>query len=105
MDIHARFIFEEAFYKERKEGAVSSKRISELMEKAQESAFEGALKELHPYFWITKQHFYFTHLPFYNFPYTVGYLTSLQLMRKAPLPSMVLASVRPTSSPPRETSP
>jgi hypothetical protein len=27
----------------------------------------------------------------------------VQLMRKAPLPSMVLASVRPTSSPPRGT--
>lgn len=83
MDIHARFLFETRFYEERKKGVVSSHRLNELMEEAQREAFAGALGETHPHFWASKLHFYITSVPFYNFPYTFGYLFSLSIYAKA----------------------
>lgn len=76
-NIHARFLFETSFYEERKKGNVSTERLCDLMEQAQKKAYEGALEEYHPYFWASKMHFNFTDVPFYNFPYTFGYLFSL----------------------------
>ncbi len=83
MNIHARFLFETRFYEERKKGLVSSKRLNELMEEAQCEAYAGALGDTHPHFWATKMHFYITGVPFYNFPYTFGYLFSLSIYAKA----------------------
>ncbi|WP_191557601.1 M3 family oligoendopeptidase [Metabacillus idriensis] len=83
MNIHGRFIFETAFYEERKKGMVSAERISELMEAAQKEAYCDALGEYHPHFWASKLHFHITGVPFYNFPYTFGYLFSLGIYAKA----------------------
>ncbi|MEG0384296.1 MAG: M3 family oligoendopeptidase [Solibacillus sp.] len=83
MNIHARFLFETRFYEERKKGMVSSKRLNELMEEAQIEAHAGGLGETHPHFWASKMHFYITGVPFYNFPYTFGYLFSLSIYAKA----------------------
>ncbi len=83
MNIHARFLFETRFYEERKKGLVSSKRLNELMEEAQREAYAGALGDTHPHFWASKMHFYITGVPFYNFPYTFGYLFSLSIYAKA----------------------
>ncbi|WP_082235038.1 M3 family oligoendopeptidase [Halobacillus massiliensis] len=79
MNIHARFLFETRFYEERKEGAVSTERLNELMIEAQDEAYRGALEEYDPTFWASKLHFHITGVPFYNFPYTFGYLFSLGL--------------------------
>lgn len=46
------------------------------MLEAQKEAYGNRLETYHPYFWITKQHFYLTDIPSYNFPYTFGYLLS-----------------------------
>lgn len=77
MNIQARFLFEKAFYEERKQGYVLPDRLCMLMEEAQKKAFSNSLEEWHPHFWASKMHFYFTDVPFYNFPYTFGYLFSL----------------------------
>ncbi len=77
MNIHARFIFEDNFYKARKDGVVSHEQLSELMTEAQKEAFHGALDTYHPHFWSSKLHFFIDDVPFYNFPYTFGYLFSL----------------------------
>ncbi|WP_439024492.1 M3 family oligoendopeptidase [Bacillus halotolerans] len=77
MNIHARFLFETRFYEERKRGIVPADRLNELMEEAQKEAFCGALGEYHPLFWASKLHFHITRVPFYNYPYTFGYLFSL----------------------------
>lgn len=82
MNIHCRYLFELAFYKERDEGFVSAKRLSTMMEEAQKKAFSGALQEYHPHFWASKEHFYLTDMPGYHFPYTFGYLFSLGLYAK-----------------------
>lgn len=76
-NIYARFLFEKSFYAERKQGAVSKNRLDELMTVAQKEAFAGILdpeEGLHPLFWASKLHFFYTEAPFYNFPYTFGYL-------------------------------
>jgi pepF/M3 family oligoendopeptidase len=74
-----RFHFEKAFYEQRQEGPLSPTELSHLMKAAQEKAYFGALSSYHPFFWASKMHFYFTNISFYNFPYTMGYLTSLSL--------------------------
>src|SRR5690625_4289068 len=77
LNIHARFLFEDAFYKERAEGIVSVNRLNELMEQAQKEAYADSLASYHPHFWCSKLHFFIDSVPFYNFPYTFGYLFSL----------------------------
>ncbi|WP_240620148.1 M3 family oligoendopeptidase, partial [Peribacillus acanthi] len=77
MNIHARFLFETRFYEERKKGMVSATKLNELMLEAQKEAYGDALSEYHPTFWASKLHFYITGVPFYNFPYTFGFLFSL----------------------------
>jgi oligoendopeptidase F len=76
MNIHARFLFETRFYEKRRAGMVSHEELSELMEEAQHDAYCGAVGKLHPHFWASKLHFYLTDVPFYNFPYTFGFLFS-----------------------------
>ncbi|HLR41356.1 MAG TPA: M3 family oligoendopeptidase, partial [Virgibacillus sp.] len=77
MNIHARFIFEQRFYEERKQGMVPVYRLNELMEAAQQEAYCDAVTDYDPTFWASKLHFHITGVPFYNFPYTFGYLFSL----------------------------
>jgi len=74
MNIACRFLFETRFYAERRKGPVSKERLNELMVEAQKEAFADSLDEYHPHFWASKLHFYNTSVPFYNFPYTFGYL-------------------------------
>jgi oligoendopeptidase F len=83
MNIHSRFIFETNFYNERSKGLVSVDRLQELMVDAQKTAYKDSLSEYHPHFWASKLHFYITGVPFYNFPYTFGYLFSAGIYAKA----------------------
>ena len=83
MNIHARFLFETRFYEERKHGVVNVDKLNRLMEEAQVEAYGGALEEYHPQFWSSKLHFFITGVPFYNFPYTFGFLFSLGIYAHA----------------------
>lgn len=83
MNIQARFLFETRFYEARKEGIVPATKLNELMVEAQQEAYGEALDVTHPHFWASKLHFYMTSVPFYNFPYTFGYLFSLSIYAKA----------------------
>ncbi len=78
MNIHTRFLFEDEFHRERQSGEVSPDRLSEMMRMAQKEAYLDALSSdgWNESFWISKLHFYISGLPFYNFPYTFGYLLS-----------------------------
>ncbi|MGX7014157.1 M3 family oligoendopeptidase [Vagococcus silagei] len=77
LNIHTRFIFENNYHVKRKEQLLSDEDITELMVAAQEEAYAGSLATYHPHFWASKLHFYIDSVPFYNFPYTFGYLFSL----------------------------
>jgi pepF/M3 family oligoendopeptidase len=81
MNIHARFLFEDRYHGERQHGELTSVRFSELMAAAQKEAYLDSLAGdgWNPHFWASKLHFYISGLPFYNFPYTFGYLLSLGL--------------------------
>jgi oligoendopeptidase F len=83
MNIHARFLFETSFYEKRKQGTLDATELSALMEQAQKEAFCGALGSYHPNFWASKLHFYITEVPFYNFPYTFGYMFSTGIYAQA----------------------
>ncbi|WP_106766911.1 M3 family oligoendopeptidase [Paenibacillus faecalis] len=83
MNIHSRFLFETRFYNKRKNGLLNANEISEMMEKAQKEAYCEALSSYHPHFWASKLHFYITGVPFYNFPYTFGYMFSTGLYARA----------------------
>ncbi|MDM5275780.1 M3 family oligoendopeptidase [Paenibacillus silvae] len=83
MNIHARFLFETRFYEQRKKGLVSAEELSRLMVEAQEEAFCGVLASTHQHFWASKLHFYLTGVPFYNFPYTFGYMFSAGIYARA----------------------
>jgi oligoendopeptidase F len=78
MNIHARFMFEDRFHLERAAGEVPATRLSELMRSAQRDAYCDGLADdgWNPNFWVSKLHFYISSLPFYNFPYTFGFLLS-----------------------------
>ncbi|QDT32500.1 M3 family oligoendopeptidase [Thalassoglobus polymorphus] len=77
MNIHARFIFENQFHVERAEGELSAERLTAIMLDAQKEAYCDSFEDWSNAFWISKLHFYITGWPFYNFPYTFGYLLSL----------------------------
>ncbi|MBB3129773.1 pepF/M3 family oligoendopeptidase [Paenibacillus rhizosphaerae] len=83
MNIHARFLFETRFYEKRKNGLLSVQELNALMEEAQKEAYCEALSSYHPHFWASKLHFYITGVPFYNFPYTFGYMFSTGIYARA----------------------
>lgn len=83
MNIHSRFIFEKAFYEERKEGIISSSRLNDLMKQSINEAYKGSIATIPIHSWIWTPHYYITKSPFYNFPYTLGYLLSLSLYTRA----------------------
>jgi len=76
MNIRARFDFERAFFEQRAKNNLSVDDLNELMVSAQKTAYKDGLADYHPLFWASKLHFYITRAPFYNFPYTFGYLFS-----------------------------
>ncbi|MER2039048.1 MAG: M3 family oligoendopeptidase [Solibacillus sp.] len=82
MNIHSRFLFELKFYEERKKGLVAVHRINELMHEAIKEGYEDSVEEVSVYTWLWTPHFYITKAPFYNFPYTFGYLFALCLFAK-----------------------
>lgn len=83
MNIQCRFLFETRFYEARKKGIVSTDRLNQLMLDAQKEAFANALDIYHPTFWASKLHFYNTGVPFYNFPYTFGFLFAAGVYARA----------------------
>ncbi len=84
-NIHARYIFDRSFYKERAKGTVSKDRLNEMMLDSQKIAYCNMLDEngYHPEFWASKLHFFETYVPFYNFPYTFGFLFSNAVYHRA----------------------
>ncbi|SDI49054.1 M3 family oligoendopeptidase [Natribacillus halophilus] len=82
MNIHARFLFEKRFYEQRKQGWLSADDLKALMVEAQKEAYREELDEYDPHFWASKLHFFITQTPFYNFPYTFGYLFSLGVYQR-----------------------
>ena len=77
----ARMEFELDFLAERQSGVVSAARTVELMEAAWKRMYGDAASP-DRWLWAYKLHFYKVDQLIYNYPYTVGYLMSLALMRE-----------------------
>lgn len=76
-NIPARFEFEKNFYQARKNGTLAPAELNALMEQAFRKWYGDGLTRPESQFWMTKLHFSMSHVSFYNFPYTFGYLFSL----------------------------
>lgn len=75
-NIPVRFYFERKIYGMRQQGALDPAALSEAMEQLQREWYGPVLGKTHPLFWADKLHFYLSSAPFYNYPYTFGYLFS-----------------------------
>jgi oligoendopeptidase F len=85
VDILSRFYFERALFERREKAELSPEELCALMLDAQKKTYGPALnsKELHPYMWAVKDHYYNYALPFYNYPYAFGQLFSLALYARS----------------------
>lgn len=83
MDVPARYRLELAMHEKRAEGELDEDILSELTRKIFGDAFGDGVDAVDELFWASKLHFYISQLPFYNFPYTFGYLFSKALYARA----------------------
>ena len=81
VDILCRFYFEQAVFEAQKSGPLSADALCSMMIDAQKATYGDALdpKQLHPYMWAVKCHYYSPDLGFYNYPYAFGQLFSIGL--------------------------
>ncbi|MBF6593199.1 MAG: M3 family oligoendopeptidase [Thermaceae bacterium] len=80
VDIHARFLFEQAVFAKRRERELSPEEFCDLTTQAQTQTYGDGLASFHPYMWAVKGHYYGSN--FYNYPYAFGQLFGLALYRK-----------------------
>lgn len=83
MSIRGAFLFEDKFYELRKKGQLDAKQIEELSLTCQEKAYGNSLSEYEPFVWIKYGQFYQANIPFYNYPYSFGFLLSIGLLELA----------------------
>ena len=81
--IRAAFLFENDFYECRKIGSLNLEKIEKLSLVSQEKAYSYALREYEPFMWLKYVQFYQASTPFYNYPYTFGFLLSTGLLEMA----------------------
>ena len=62
---------------------IVSKANQQAALEAQKKAYAGTLDGWHPLFWASKLHFFLTSVPFYNFPYTFGFLFAIGIYDRA----------------------
>lgn len=80
MSIRGAFLFENSFYEYRKNEQLDAKQVEKLSLQCQEKAFGNGLSEYEPYVWIKYGQFYQADVPFYNYPYSFGFLLSIGLL-------------------------
>ena len=83
MNIPARFHFERAMYAARTQRELTADDLNDLTVRVFDEAYYSGLEVQDEMFWASKLHFYLTDMPFYNFPYSVGFLFSLGLYAHA----------------------
>jgi pepF/M3 family oligoendopeptidase len=83
VDIPARFRLERAMHSVRQNAELDEDKLTELTKNIFSSAYGDGLGDVDPTFWASKLHFFITGLPFYNFPYTFGYLFSRAVYDRA----------------------
>ena len=81
VDITSRFLFEQGVFERRTQRELSIDEFNQLMLDAQRATYGDGLdqRQLHPYMWAVKSHYYSVGRSFYNFPYMFGLLFGLGL--------------------------
>lgn len=80
MSIRGAFLFEKSFYEFRRTAQLDAKQIEELSLQFQEKAYGSSLSEYESFVWIKYGQFYQANTPFYNYPYSFGFLLSIGLL-------------------------
>ncbi|QDG49759.1 M3 family oligoendopeptidase [Persicimonas caeni] len=83
LDIPARFRLERAMHAVREHSELDEDQLTELTTDIFGKGFGEGVSGVDPTFWASKLHFFITGLPFYNFPYTFGYLFSRAVYERA----------------------
>ncbi|PHB25629.1 oligoendopeptidase F [Bacillus pseudomycoides] len=81
--IRASFQFEQTFYEESQKRHLSADELERLSILSQKAAYGNSLTEYQPFVWMKYGQFYTASVPFYNYPYTFGYLLILGLLEIA----------------------
>ena len=76
MNMRARYELEKAFYRERERGVLDAVRLRDLTEEIFGAAYGNAVTQVDRLYWASTRAFFDTRYPFYNYPYTFGYLFS-----------------------------
>ncbi len=81
VDLLCRFLFERLVCEARQERELSIDELKALMIEAQRQTYGDGIdpSTYHPFLWAGVPHFYIPDQPFYNFPYTFGWLFALGL--------------------------
>ena len=81
VDITSRYLFEKEVFERREEADLSADEFCEIITRAQKATYGDGLdeKNLHPYMWAWKPHYYRADISFYNYPYAFGLLFSTGL--------------------------
>jgi oligoendopeptidase F len=81
LEIQARFQFELEVFERRAQAELSADEICQLANRTYRETYGEALAEgeIWPYAWAFLPHYYSLDLPFYNYPYTFGFLFGLGL--------------------------
>ena len=82
LNIPVRFQFEKALYQRFEQGVVGAEELCDLMADTWNEVYQDSFSQPDRYFWASKLHFFITSIPFYNFPYTFGYLFSLGILAR-----------------------
>lgn len=83
MDIPARYELELALHEERATGSLHAELLKKRTEEIYLRHYAGGVEEVDDLFWASKLHFFLTSMPFYNFPYSFGYLFSRAVYKRA----------------------
>jgi len=82
-NIPMRFELERQMFVMRKDGPLAAAALSSATDQLQRRWYGDSLGRSFPLFWADKLHFYLTDSPFYNFPYTFGYVFSGMIYARA----------------------
>ena len=82
VNIPTRMLLEQSLFVDRAKGPLDPTVLSDRIESLQREWYGPALGEPNRFFWAAKLHFYLQR-PFYNYPYTFGYLFSSLIHAKA----------------------
>ncbi|SFX33150.1 Oligoendopeptidase F [Thermoactinomyces sp. DSM 45891] len=83
MGIRAAYLFETQLYEKRSSGPLNARQLEDIFIETQRKSYGDQLSEYQPFEWIKAIQFYRPYVPFYNYPYTYGYLFSLGLVEVA----------------------